>query len=487
MSIKYVLHHSQNGLEKDYEVEDFTDAIVCEGYVFFRDRIEHPINTAPGQCWGEYVDVCAGSFVDGQFCQRDTTLCIDDVGQSHVVTEIVSLQPLKIKTSLHIGVGYPDDPEDEGQDMVSHHIAKLKLVQSEDYLAVSDFCGAEHSLLIPAEFNGIPLRYVDLRSANLSKVETLIISEGVSLLAMDFKTADVLSRLQIPDSIHLLCPLDYISSTPWFRAQRPEPIYISDCYCGTPGGGSGGVRSLCIPEGITSVAAAADFHSYWHSIKTPESLRSIGYLAFATCHCLEELNLGDGIFRMGREAFRICPRIKSLHLPDSLRFLGPRSFEYTDYLQSVSVPSDELADAFCVHSITIRSSDGERRISKCPPFVVSLGDRINSFPPRSPFTAAGRAYKSTAELAVHPLEQFGFEYLDIHGRKVWRIAARDDCRYGTDGDKLLVERWFFKADDGVVTQVEKTVDGTVLVRENIALIDVDYAVRNHAAHEVFGL
>lgn len=486
MSIKYVLHYSQNGLEKDYEVEDFTDAIVCEGYVFFRDRIEHPINTAPGQCWGEYVDVSAGSFVDGQLCQRDTTLCIDDVGQSHVVTEIVSLQPLKIQTSLHIGVGYPACWEDDAKDKVSHHIAKLNLVQAEDYLAVGDFCGAEHTLLIPAEFKGSPLRYVDLRSSDLSNVETLIISEGVKELAMDFKTADKLRRLQIPDSIHLLCPLDEISCTPWFRAQRPEPIYISDCYCGTPGGGSGGVRSLCIPEGITSVAAAADFHSYWHSIKTPESLRSIGYLAFATCHCLEDLNLADGIFRIGREAFHTTPRLKSLYLPDSLRFLGPDCFHYPDYLQSVSVPSEELADLFCVHSITIRGKDGDRHISKCPPFVVTLSDRINSFPPRSPFTAAGKEYKSTDELAHHPLEDFGFEYLDVYGRKLWRIAARDDCRYGTDGDKLLVERWFFKTDSGI-TQVEKTVDGTVLVRDDINILDVDYAVRSHAAREVFGL
>ena len=32
-----------------------------------------------------------------------------------------------------------------------------------------------------------------------------------------------------------------------------------------------------------------------------------------------------------------------------------------------------------------------------------------------------------------------------------------------------------------------TADGTVLVRENINLVDVDYAVRDHAAREVFAL
>ncbi len=485
MSCKYILHYSRDGLERDLAIEDFGDAIVCDGHVFLRERSEHCINDAPGQCWGEYIDVPAGCFVDGELLDCDFRYCIDDIGQSFVVTTVHSLSPLHISTVRHIGVNTHSWSEDSSRKR-SREIATLLCVFSDGCAIVTGYCGADHTLLIPAEYDGCPVRHVDLRSCDLSKLETLIISEGVSELAIDFSTAASLKRLVIPNSIRLVSPLDNISCTPWFRAQRPEPIYIAGCYCGTPGGGSGGVRSLEIPEGITSVAAGADFHSYWHSIKFPSTMESVGALAFATCYCLEELDLGDGLYRIDREAFHTCPRLKSLYLPDSLHFLCPASFKRCFYLQNVSTASEEFAERFEVHSLTIRSENGDRQLSKCPPFVVTLNDRIRAYPPRSLFIAAGKDYSRTSELALHPLEDFGFDYLDIHGRKIWRIAARDDVRRGTDGEKLLVERWFIKTDSGI-TQIEQTADGSTLVREDINIIDVDYAVRNHAAQEVFGL
>ncbi len=485
MSCKYILHYSRDGLERDLAIEDFGDAIVCEGHVFLRERSEHCINDAPGQCWGEYIDVPAGCFVDGELLDRDFRYCIDDIGQSFVVTTVHSLSPLHISTVRHIGVNTNSWSEDDTRKR-SREIATPLCVFYDGWAAVNDYCGVEHTLLIPAEYDGCTVRHLDLRSCDLSKLETLIISEGVAELAIDFSTASALRRLVIPEGIRLVAPPDNISCTPWFRARHPEPLYIAGCYCGTPGGGSGGVRSLDIPEGITSVAAGADFHSYWHSIKFPSTMERVGSLAFATCHCLEQLDLGENIFSIGREAFHDCPRLKSLYLPDSLSYLSPKSFSRCFWLQSVSTSSEEFAERFNVHSLTIRGKDGETHLSKCPPFVVTLSDRIHAFPPGSIFIAAGKDYRGLPELALHPLRDFGFDYLDVHGRKIWRIAVRDDCRYGTDGEKLLVVRWFIKTDSGV-TQIEQTADGSVLVRENISIYDLDYAVRDHAAREVFGL
>jgi len=493
MSNKYILHYSHEGCQRDFAIEDFTDAIVCEGYVFLRDRVEHPINTDPGQCWGAYVDYPAGCFVNGEIQERGGSFCIDDPGDEHVITEIVSLEPLRIKTTRHIGVSYPAYGE-ERPPYQSRHVAELdrsfipaSTVDIHPYALVENFHGAEHTVLIPAHYNGMDTYHVDLSDADLSNVETLIISKGIAELAIEFSKAKKLRRLQIPDDVHLICPLDNISYTPWFKAQRPEPIYISDCYCGTPGGGSG-QQSLIIPEGITSVAAGADFHSYWHSIKTPESLRSIGRMAFCTCHCLEELNFSEGLYSLGKEAFINLPRLKSLYLPVSLRIIGQGCFARAYYLQNVSVFHKEQAELFTVHSLTIRAAEGreEQHISKCPPFVITINDRISAFPPNGGFEAAGKYYRSTDELSVHPIKDFGFEYLDVHGRSLWRIAARDDCRYGIDGKRLLVERWFIETKAGI-TQIEKTVDGTVLVRDGISIHDVDFAVRNIAAREVFKL
>ena len=476
MSSKYILHHA----ERDFEIEDFDDAIVCDGCVFLRERVEHGVTDAPGQCWGEYVEFSAGCFVNGEYMPRSGSLCIDSPGDEYIITDVTSLSPLRLDTRRHVGV------ENSAPD-VRRHIAELDVRSIDGGAAVCGFHGSAHSVLIPACIGGQPISRVDLREADMGEVETLIISPDIKELALELFSAPRLRRLQLPEGIRLLCPLNGISSTPWFASQKAEPIYISGCYCGTPGGGSGSpARSLVIPEGIASVAAGADFHCYWHSIKTPESLKHIGRLAFASCYCLEELNLGEGLANIDTGAFHTLPRLKGLYLPSSLRTLGRYCFSRCDYLQSVSIPAEELVSRFPVHSITLRLSDGEKQLSACPPFTVSLCDRISSFPPRSPFTAAGREYESTDCLALHPLADFGFEYLDTHGQRLWRIGARDDVRRGPDGEKLLVVRWFIKTAEGV-TQIEKTVDGTVLVRENINIIDVDWAVRNTAAREVFGL
>ena len=63
MSCKYILNYERDGLCRQLSIEDFGDAIFCEGRVFLRERVSHYINTSPGQCWGEYVDVPAGAFV----------------------------------------------------------------------------------------------------------------------------------------------------------------------------------------------------------------------------------------------------------------------------------------------------------------------------------------------------------------------------------------------------------------------------------------
>ena len=486
MSCKYTLVYPSAETELRLKLEDFGDAIVCEGRVFPRETVEHSVNTAPGQCWGNYIDVPAGAFVDGEYSERPVQLCIDDVGQSHTVTIVESLDPLRIRTILHRGVDADGEKEPK--------VCTLGLCWQfgEDYADVVGLLGSSTELLIPAEYMGLPVRRVCLSDDGLDELETLIISPGVKELSIDFYDSYGLSRLEIPDDICLLSPLDYISNTAWFRSRRPEPVYVAGCYCGTPGGGSGGVRSLTIPEGISSVAAGADFHSYWHSIKTPESLRSIGRLAFATCYCLEELNIAEGLKTIHSEAFYECRRLKSLCLPDSLEMLGDGSFTRATFLQDVSVPNEKFAEPFCAHRIAIRSENGEQIISKSPPIVIPLSDRIVAYPQGSSFTAAGKSYKALSELSHHKLSPTGSEYLDIHGRKIWLFgaidkyyregyAAIDDCFH--DG---LLERWYIKEDD-VITQIEYTSDHSILVREGIGILDVPYTIRNMVAHDVFGL
>ena len=474
MCCKYYLIWEEENCKKRLLVEDFGDAFVCEGRVFFRETAEHSINTLPGQCWGELIELPAGCFLDGERLKRATSVCIDDVGQSYVVTEIVSADPLSIKSVHHIGV-------DAFGEETKHSplVAELGFELRYDKLCINGIVTPAPNLLIPAEINGLPVGKVDLSDADLSDVETLIISEGLGGVSIDFSTAKKLSRLVLPKDLQLNRPLDYISQTPWFKAQRPESIYFADCYCGTPGGGSGGNRCLIIPEGISHVAAGADFHSYWHSISLPESLCLIGRLAFATNHCLEELSLGEGLHRIDEGAFFQAERLKHLYLPDRLKKLGADCFGKLPLLESASVPSDKFAERFSPHSLTVRSEDGEKHLSKSPPIVVPLTDRIRAYPKGSAFSVKGKSYSNLDALTAYPLPKKPSSFLDVHGREIISIAVLDRCTRTDDGEYERVRRWFYK-ENGCVSQIEQVqADGTILVREDITPLDVPYVMRNY--------
>ena len=474
MYCKYYLVWEEAGEKKRLLVEDFGDAFFCEGRVFFRETVEHGINTMPGQCWGDTIPLPAGCFLDGEWLSRKSCVCIDDVGQSYVVTEIVSSDPLSIKSVRHIGV-------DSFAKMSNRPctVAELKFERKYDKLFVSGIVSHSPNLLLPAEFDGLPVGQVDLSNADLIAVETLIISEGLESVSLDFSTAEKLTRLVLPKDLRLNRPLDYLSQTPWFKAQRPDSIYFADCYCGTPGGGSGGMRCLIIPEGIAYVAAGADFHSYWHSIKTPESLCRIGRLAFATNHCLEELSLGEGLHRIDEGAFCQADRLRNLYLPSRLKKLGDNCFKHLPLLESASVPNDELAERFSPHSLTVRGEEGEKFYSKSPPIVFPLTDRIQAYPEGSAFFVKGKIYRKLEELTAYSLPEKFCSFLDVHGREITSVSVLDRYKRIGKDEYECVQRWYYK-ECGCITQIERIeADGTVLVREGISILDVPYVLRNY--------
>jgi len=471
MSCKYILNYERDGLCRQLSIEDFGDAIFCEGRVFLRERVPHYINTSPGQCWGEYVDVPAGAFVDGALCERAMQLCIDDVGDAYNVIIAESLEPLRLRWLYHIRC------DGALSDAPAPSPVSCSPVRGPG--CITGFHENRRELLIPCEFKGSPVKRVDFREQDMEKVETLIISEGIEELALDLSDAYALKRLYIPKSAKLISPLDGISITPWFRSRKSEPLIIAGCYCGTPGGGSGGQRSLELPEGVESVAADADYHCYWHSIKTPSSLRSIGRLAFATCHCLENLNLGEGLQKLEMGAFCELKRLKSLYLPDSLKTIEQMCFEHLPLIQEVSIPHRRFVPFFPIQKLILRDEKGEELLRDSPPMLIPLTDIVSAYPSGAPFTAAGKSYEGLSQLSSHRLDWDEFSYLDVHGRKTWLLMSYDDAHMGT----IKEARYIREADR--VTQIERLIDGTVLVREGIGILDVPHPLRNLAAQYVF--
>uniref|UniRef100_UPI0040478C8A leucine-rich repeat domain-containing protein n=1 Tax=Limnohabitans sp. TaxID=1907725 RepID=UPI0040478C8A len=99
-------------------------------------------------------------------------------------------------------------------------------------------------------------------------------------------------------------------------------------------------NSYTIPDSVTSIGDMA-FQSCTSltSITIPDSVTSIGYAAFTTCRSLASVTIGNSVTSIGNYAFESCTNLVSITIPDSVTSMGQRVFFYCTSLTSVTLPA----------------------------------------------------------------------------------------------------------------------------------------------------
>ena len=128
------------------------------------------------------------------------------------------------------------------------------------------------------------------------------------------------------------------------------------------------LKTIYIPDSVTSIGKSAFFHCYsLTSITIPDSVTSIGEYAFYDCSSLSynEFNnalyvgndsnpylflikaidkdvnafeISDKCKFIGPQAFSDCTSLKSITIPDSVTSIGVLAFEYCTSLTSITIP-----------------------------------------------------------------------------------------------------------------------------------------------------
>lgn len=75
-------------------------------------------------------------------------------------------------------------------------------------------------------------------------------------------------------------------------------------------------------------------------IPEESNLTSIGFMAFARCGTLREINLPNGLTSIGDFAFLACSQITSFALPQSLRTIGEYAFMSCIAIKSFQIPAN---------------------------------------------------------------------------------------------------------------------------------------------------
>ncbi len=129
-----------------------------------------------------------------------------------------------------------------------------------------------------------------------------------------------------------------------------------------------GITKLVIPETVEKIGVAAFSYNYnlrevvfkdgsnlkklprgtfgycrtLRSITLPESVESVGALAFYACESLSEVALPEGLKLIGERAFEGCFALKGIALPQNLERIGALAF-YNSALEEVTIP-DSVKD-----------------------------------------------------------------------------------------------------------------------------------------------
>jgi len=159
--------------------------------------------------------------------------------------------------------------------------------------------------------------------------------------------------------------------------------------------GAGG--AIVIPSTLSgySVVAIGDgaFHdSSLTSVTIPDSVTSIGYVAFRYCGSLTSVIIPGSVATIGREVFAYCTYLTNVSILNGVTSIGDLEFAYCYHLASVTIPSSVTSIGYgaffqCTSLISIMIPGsviniGERAFLGCtaltsviiPGSVTSIGD-----------------------------------------------------------------------------------------------------------------
>jgi hypothetical protein len=108
--------------------------------------------------------------------------------------------------------------------------------------------------------------------------------------------------------------------------------------------------NFTVPEGIKSIANSAFGGCNFSSVTIPNSVTSIGQLAFNSCVVLESIEIPSSVTSIGESAFTSCYKLSSVKIPSSVKFIGNYAFSQCLKLSSINVghgvPIDLQKDVF---------------------------------------------------------------------------------------------------------------------------------------------
>lgn len=204
-----------------------------------------------------------------------------------------------------------------------------------DGAVIDDVLGELECIEIPAELGGMRVVRAALKNKDLNRCRKLVVPQGLRELDVSFAEMEKLNDVQLSGDVRLIRGAEGINETEWFYRHVREPLYLDGWYCGYITRESGELKLRGDCRGVISLA---DIYNRWTRIQIPGNVKTIGMGAFGQSDELEELELGEGLERIGSYAFEGCPKLRRVYIPDSCREIGKFAFYKCDHMEEISMP-----------------------------------------------------------------------------------------------------------------------------------------------------
>ena len=129
------------------------------------------------------------------------------------------------------------------------------------------------------------------------------------------------------------------------------------------------LRSVIIPESVTSIGRNAFFRCSITDVTIPDSVTSIGGSAFARCSGLTSVSIPGSVTSIGNSAFIGCTSLGGLTIPEGVATIENAAFESCSSLTSVTIPSTitAMGDSvfgYCSALSSVSISEGAKSLGR---------------------------------------------------------------------------------------------------------------------------
>ena len=109
-----------------------------------------------------------------------------------------------------------------------------------------------------------------------------------------------------------------------------------------------GCKNTVIPNSVTSIGDLAfSGCSGLTSITIPNSVTSIGDMAFSGCSGLTSITIPNSVTSIGYGAFTACSKLAFVTIPNSVTSISPSAFQYCDNITSLNISCEVIDPWFC--------------------------------------------------------------------------------------------------------------------------------------------